>query len=100
MRCSAIDLGDTGYASATAAHARRVRRPPLELDRFSHGGHPAGARRDARDRRGAPPAHRRDGDPVVVTAPVYPPFFGFVTHAGRRIVQSGLDSAGWIDFDA
>ena len=27
-----------------------------------------------------------DGDAVVVTAPVYPPFFGFVTHAGRRIV--------------
>lgn len=40
------------------------------------------------------------GDAVVVTAPVYPPFFAFVEHMGRRIVQAPLDVAGRIDPDA
>ena len=30
------------------------------------------------------------GDPVVVNPPVYPPFFGFVEHAGRDIVEALL----------
>ena len=37
------------------------------------------------------------GDIVVVSAPVYPPFFAFVEHDGRRVVQSSLDSGGRID---
>jgi cystathionine beta-lyase len=39
------------------------------------------------------------GDPVVVNAPVYPPFYAFVTHAGRRIVESPLDADGRIDLE-
>lgn len=30
------------------------------------------------------------GDAVVVNPPVYPPFYGFVTHAGRRVVEAPL----------
>ncbi|MGW2625248.1 MalY/PatB family protein [Micromonospora taraxaci] len=30
------------------------------------------------------------GDAVVVNCPVYPPFYDFVTHAGRRIVEAPL----------
>lgn len=37
------------------------------------------------------------GDAVVVNAPVYPPFYAFVTHAGRRIVEARLGDDGRVD---
>jgi cystathionine beta-lyase len=37
------------------------------------------------------------GDAVVVNSPVYPPFFDFVTHLGRRVVEAPLDPTGRID---
>ena len=37
------------------------------------------------------------GDPVIVNAPVYPPFYAFVTHADRRVVESPLTAEGRID---
>ncbi|MFC5722918.1 MalY/PatB family protein [Streptomyces gamaensis] len=37
------------------------------------------------------------GDAVVVNPPVYPPFFGALRHAGRRIVEAPLNAAGRID---
>jgi cystathionine beta-lyase len=37
------------------------------------------------------------GDAVVVNSPVYPPFFDFVTHLGRRVVEAPLDPLGRID---
>ncbi|MGV0838323.1 MalY/PatB family protein [Mycolicibacterium thermoresistibile] len=40
------------------------------------------------------------GDVVVVNAPVYPPFYAFVTHAGRRIVEARLGDDGRIDLQA
>jgi cystathionine beta-lyase len=40
------------------------------------------------------------GDPVVVNPPVYPPFFGFVQHAGRSIVEAPLGPEGRLDLDA
>jgi cysteine-S-conjugate beta-lyase len=30
------------------------------------------------------------GDPVIVNPPVYPPFFGFIEHAGREVVEAPL----------
>lgn len=33
------------------------------------------------------------GDAVVVNCPVYPPFYEFVAHAGRRIVKAPLSAA-------
>ena len=41
----------------------------------------------------------RPGDGVVVTPPVYPPFFSFVEHMDRRIVEAPLDPAGRLDLD-
>ncbi|MGW2027082.1 MalY/PatB family protein [Streptomyces decoyicus] len=38
------------------------------------------------------------GDPVVVNCPVYPPFYQFVTHMDRRVVEAPLGAAGRIDF--
>ena len=39
------------------------------------------------------------GDAVVVNPPVYPPFYGFVEHAGRQVVTAPLDGNGRIDLD-
>jgi cystathionine beta-lyase len=40
------------------------------------------------------------GDPVVVNPPVYPPFFGFIEHAGREVVEALLGDDGRLDLDA
>ncbi|TVR33751.1 MAG: aminotransferase class I/II-fold pyridoxal phosphate-dependent enzyme [Nitriliruptor sp.] len=39
------------------------------------------------------------GDAVVVNPPVYPPFYGFIEHAGRRVVTAPLGGDGRIDLD-
>lgn len=40
------------------------------------------------------------GDPVVVNCPVYPPFYQFVTHMDRRVVEAPLGGDLRIDFGA
>ena len=40
-----------------------------------------------------------DGDAVVVNSPVYPPFYSFVEHMNRKIVESPLGPDGRIDLD-
>lgn len=40
------------------------------------------------------------GDPVVVNPPVYPPFFGFIEHAGREVLEADLGDDGRLDLDA
>jgi cysteine-S-conjugate beta-lyase len=37
------------------------------------------------------------GDTVVVSAPVYPPFYAFVAHDGRRIIEAPLGQDGRVD---
>jgi cysteine-S-conjugate beta-lyase len=37
------------------------------------------------------------GDAVVVNAPVYPPFYAFVAHDGRKIVEAPLGRDGRVD---
>jgi cystathionine beta-lyase len=37
------------------------------------------------------------GDPVVVNPPVYPPFYAFVAHDGRRVVEAPLAPDGRLD---
>lgn len=39
------------------------------------------------------------GDPVVVNSPVYPPFYDFVGHMDREVVEAPLGPDGRIDFD-
>ena len=40
------------------------------------------------------------GDAVIVNPPVYAPFYAFVSHDGRRIIEAPLDAEGRIDLDA
>lgn len=42
----------------------------------------------------------KPGDPVVVTPPVYPPFFSAAHHTGRELVECPLGAAGRLDLDA
>ncbi|WP_276073291.1 MalY/PatB family protein [Mycobacterium paraense] len=37
------------------------------------------------------------GDAVVVNPPVYAPFYAFVAHDGRRVIEAPLDAGGRID---
>jgi cysteine-S-conjugate beta-lyase len=40
------------------------------------------------------------GDPVIVNPPVYPPFFGFIQHAGREVVEAPLGADLRLDLEA
>jgi cysteine-S-conjugate beta-lyase len=40
------------------------------------------------------------GDPVVVTSPVYPPFYAFTRSAGRTVIEAPLGAGGRLDLDA
>ena len=40
------------------------------------------------------------GDAVIVNPPVYAPFYAFVAHDGRRVIEAPLDTDGRIDLDA
>jgi cystathionine beta-lyase len=93
----AADLGDTGYASeeayAPAMHDFARRRWGWDLD--------VRATRQVPDvMRGVVEVLRlvtSPGDPVVVNSPVYPPFYAFVAHDGRRVVESPLRADGRLD---
>jgi cysteine-S-conjugate beta-lyase len=39
------------------------------------------------------------GGPVIVSPPVYPPFFQFITHTARRVVEAPLADDGRLDLD-
>lgn len=39
------------------------------------------------------------GDPVIVNSPVYAPFYAFVAHDGRRVVEAPLGPDGRIDLE-
>lgn len=40
------------------------------------------------------------GDAVIVNPPVYAPFYAFVSHDGRRVIEAPLDVDGRIDLNA
>ena len=40
------------------------------------------------------------GDAVIVNPPVYAPFYAFVSHDGRRVIEAPLGGDGRIDLDA
>ena len=96
----AIDLGDTGYPAGADEYAATF-----------------AAFATARWGWEADPGHMRlvpdvmsgavellglltgPGDAVVVNPPVYPPFFGFIGHAGRQVVEAPLGDDGRLDLD-
>lgn len=93
----AADLGDTGYSSpgayAPALGDFAVARWGWQLD--------VDRTRIVPDvMRGVVEVLRlvsEPGDPVVVNSPVYPPFYAFVAHDGREVVESPLTAEGRLD---
>lgn len=96
----AVEIGDTGYAAGHAyAHALK----DFAAARWGWDGFPADTAKSVPDvMMGIVEVLRlisEPGDPVVVNCPVYPPFYAFVTHAGRRVVESPLTAEGRIDLN-
>ena len=98
---SAIDNGDTGYPAGTAfAEAvsefasRRWEWHDLEVSRTAIVPDVmlgvVETLRLVTDR----------GDAVIVNPPVYAPFYAFVSHDGRRVIEAALGADGRIDLDA
>lgn len=94
----AIDLGDTGYASRVG-YAEAV--AGFAAERWGWSDLPIADTRVVPDvmtgiievlRMSTTP-----GDAVIVTSPVYAPFFSYVSHADRRIVEAPLTGAGRLD---
>jgi cystathionine beta-lyase len=98
---AAIDAGDTGYPVGTS-YALAVRDyaarhwdwPDLDVDRTAIV--PDVMMGVAETIR----LVTSPGDPVVVCAPVYPPFFAFTRSAGRTVIEAPLGADGRIDLDA
>ena len=98
---AAIAAGDTGYPGGQAyAHAVRS----FAADRWDWTGIDVGATALVPDVMvGIVEVLRLitdPGDAVVVCAPVYPPFYAFVTHADRRVVEAPLGTDWRLDLDA
>jgi bifunctional pyridoxal-dependent enzyme with beta-cystathionase and maltose regulon repressor activities len=98
---TAIDIGDTGYPCGTAFPeavsefaSRRWQWHDLEVGRTAIVPDVmlgvVEMLRLVTDR----------GDAVVVNPPVYAPFYAFVSHDGRRVIEAPLDATGRIDLDA
>ncbi|MGW1592051.1 MalY/PatB family protein [Streptomyces sp. NPDC002386] len=94
----ALALGDTGYPAGTA-YAEALAR--FAAERWNWDGIDVGRTAIVPDvMLGVVEMLKlvtRPGDPVVVNSPVYPPFYQFVTHLDRRVVEAPLDPGGRLD---
>ncbi|MFI7218819.1 MalY/PatB family protein [Micromonospora maritima] len=97
----AVELGDTGYAYGTA-YAEAL--GGFAARRWGWADFPVGRTTLVPDvMTGAVEVLRLvtdPGDAVVVCPPVYPPFYAFVTHAGRQVVEAPLGTDLRIDHAA
>ncbi|MFF2206123.1 MalY/PatB family protein [Streptomyces sp. NPDC058145] len=96
----ALALGDTGYPVGTA-YAEALAR--FAAERWNWDGIEAGRTAIVPDvMLGVVEMLKLvtgPGDPVIVNSPVYPPFYQFVAHLDRRVVESPLGPGGRIDLD-
>lgn len=96
----AIDAGDTGYPSggeyAAAVRAFAVRRWGWEFD-VEHTAVVADVMTGVAE---TLKLITEPGDPVVVCAPVYAPFYAFIKLAGRTVLETSLGPDRRLDIDA
>ncbi|HET9072118.1 MAG TPA: aminotransferase class I/II-fold pyridoxal phosphate-dependent enzyme [Acidimicrobiales bacterium] len=98
---AALDLGDTGYACGTGyAEAYAA----FAAERWGRDGIDPGRSALVPDvMLGAVELLKLvtgPGSAVVVTPPVYPPFYAFAEHLGRRVVEVPLTAGRRLDLDA
>lgn len=95
----AIDIGDTGYSS-NHGYAEAV--ADFAGQRWNWGDFPVGDTRVLADVMTAIVevlrVSTRQGDAVIVTSPVYAPFFSYVSHSGRKIMEAPLTADHRLDF--
>lgn len=95
----AIDIGDTGYAS-NQGYAEAVAH--FAGQRWNWVNLPLEDTRVLADVMTAIVevlrVSTREGDAVIVTSPVYAPFFSYVSHSGRKIVEAPLTAEHRLDF--
>lgn len=100
----AVDIGDTGYIASRTPLPQAY--AEFALRRFGWHVDPSQMRTTADVSMGIVEILRRvtqPGERVVVTPPVYPPFFDLVSEAGAEVARVPLidDGAGWeLDLDA
>lgn len=96
----AVDAGDTGYPHGKA-YAEAV--SEFAAQRWQWAGLSVGRTRVVPDvMLGAVEMLRLvtdRGDTVIVNSPVYAPFYAFISHDGRRVVEAPLGPQGRIDPD-
>ncbi|SDK29600.1 MalY/PatB family protein [Streptomyces indicus] len=96
---AAVDLGDTGYACGGDGYARAL----ADFAAARWGWQDLAVERTALVpdvMLGVVEVLRlvtRPGDAVVVCSPVYPPFYAFVGHDARDVIEAPLGPAGRID---
>lgn len=96
----AMAMGDTGYSMS---EGYREAMAEFARDRWDWTFEPSEASGVADVMTGIGALIRaltRPGDPVVISPPVYPPFFEVVTTMGRRVVEAPLADDGRLDLDA
>lgn len=94
-----IELGDTGYPH-TGPYVDAFRQFAQQRWNWSPSRHQIRPVRDVMT--GAIEALKLVGelwDTVIVSSPVYPPFFMYPVSAGRRVVEAPLGADGRLDFD-
>ncbi|MFK4728624.1 aminotransferase class I/II-fold pyridoxal phosphate-dependent enzyme [Agromyces mediolanus] len=101
---AAVDRSDTGYAAGSGPIAEAF--APFALERFGWEVDPARVTSTGDVAMGLVEVLRRvtsPGDGVIVTPPIYPPFFDIVTEASAAVVEvpmSGGIETGWaLDLD-
>ncbi len=98
---AAVDAGDTGYPHGKG-YARAV--SEFAAARWQWNGLSVGRTRVVPDvMLGVVEMLRLvtdRGDTVIVNSPVYAPFYAFVSHDGRRVVEAPLNDSGRIDLGA
>lgn len=99
----AIDAGDTGYPGHDSAAAYAEALSAFAVQRWAWRGLDVDRTAIVPDvMLGVVEALRLvtdPGDVVIVSPPVYAPFYAFITHDGRRVMEAPLDAVGRLDLD-
>lgn len=94
----AMVTGDTGYPAGDT-YPRALR--SFARQRWGWDAYDLGRMRTATDVMtavtAAVSAMTAPQDPVIVCSPVYPPFYGYLKVAGRRVLEAPLDTHGRLD---
>jgi cystathionine beta-lyase len=101
---AAISAGDTGYASGAGSSIFAESVASFAAQRWQWDDFPVGATRVFSDVMTGIvevlEVSTAPGDAVIVTSPVYAPYFSYIAHTGREVVETPLSPDGRLDLEA